>query len=421
MRIIYKIGIRVYFFLLILASPFNVKARRWLKGRRGMWKKIKKNIPHGAKVFWFHCSSLGEFEQGRPVIEEIRSRVPDSFILLTFFSPSGYELRKNYTGADLVSYLPLDTRFNAWRFINLVKPTAVYFIKYEFWYYFLRTLYKKKIPVFLVSAKFREDQAFFKWYGSWYRRFLNYFTHFFVQDENSAQLLTSAGIKGIDVSGDTRFDRVHAISERSYDYPKIERFRQQKKIIVAGSTWDKDEEILVEFINRSEEQVRFILAPHEISSKKIYRLVEMIEFPVVRFTEEEKAGFEGAKVLLIDTIGHLSSVYKYGDIAYIGGGFGRGIHNILEAATYGLPVVFGPNYHKFLEAKEMLDLEAAFHISDYQSLADRFNRLLEDSDYLKVCSTKARSYVNSRIGATKKIVEESLKTISPLVLFNSQK
>jgi len=416
MRIIYKIGIRVYFFLLLLASPFNVKARRWLKGRRGMWKKIKKTIPAGARVFWFHCSSLGEFEQGRPVIEEIRQRMPDCFILLTFFSPSGYELRKNYPGADLVSYLPLDTRFNAWRFINLVKPAAVYFIKYEFWYYFLRTLYKKKIPVYLVSAKFREDQAFFKWYGSWYRKFLNYFTLFFVQDENSAKLLASLGMNNTIVSGDTRFDRVHAISERSYDYPKIEKFRQDKKIVVAGSTWDKDEDILVEFINRSGDDVRFILAPHEISSRKIYRLVELIEAPVVRFTEEEKAGFARAKVLLIDTIGHLSSIYKYGDVAYIGGGFGKGIHNILEAATYGLPVIFGPNYHKFLEANEMLTLEAAFHIDNYQSLSDRLDYLLSDSSYLTLCSSKAKDYVNSRIGATTQIVNESLKTIPHSVL-----
>ncbi len=411
MRIIYKIGIRIYFFLLILAAPFNVKARRWLKGRRGMWKKIRKSIPADAKVYWFHCSSLGEFEQGRPVIEEIRNKVPDCFILLTFFSPSGYELRKNYPGADLVSYLPLDTRFNAWRFINLVKPSAVYFIKYEFWYYFLRTLHKKKIPVFLVSAKFREDQAFFKWYGTWYRKFLNYFTHFFVQDQASANLLASIGVHNTTVSGDTRFDRVHTISERSFDYPKIEKFRQDKKIIIAGSTWDKDEEILVEFINHSDESVKFILAPHEISSRKIYRLVEMIEFPVVRFTEEEKRGFSHAKVLLIDTIGHLSSVYKYGNIAYVGGGFGRGIHNILEAATYGLPVVFGPNYHKFLEAKEMLEIEAAFPVSDLPSLSDIFSRLLNDKEYLTSCSSKARDYVISRIGSTRKIVSESLKLI----------
>ncbi len=409
MRIIYKIGIRVYFFLLLLASPFNVKARRWLKGRRGMWKKLRKNIPSGSEVFWFHCSSLGEFEQGRPVIEEIRRRKPDCFILLTFFSPSGYELRKNYPGADLVSYLPLDTRFNAWRFINFVRPAAVYFIKYEFWYYFLRTLYKKKIPVFLVSAKFRDDQAFFKWYGTWYRKFLNYFRFFFVQDQASAELLATIGLKNTLVTGDTRFDRVYAIAERSYDYPKIEKFREGKKIIVAGSTWDRDEEILVSFINHSPENVRFILAPHEISSRKIYRLVEMIESPVVRFTDEEKSSFAAARVLLIDTIGHLSSVYKYGDIAYIGGGFGRGIHNILEAATYGLPVVFGPNYHKFLEAKEMLENEAAFPISDYSSLERIFSRLLDDGSFRATASAKAREYVISRIGSTRKIVDESLK------------
>ncbi len=411
MRIFYKIGIRVYFLLVILASPFNEKARRWLKGRRGMWKKIKRSIPSNARVFWFHCSSLGEFEQGRPVIEEIRERIPEVFILLTFFSPSGYELRKNYPGADLVSYLPLDTRFNAWRFINLVKPAAVYFIKYEFWYYFLRTLRKKKIPVFLVSAKFREDQAFFQWYGRWYRKFLRFFTCSFVQDQNSARLLGQVDIRDVIVSGDTRFDRVNAIASRSHDYPDIDNFRGDKKVIIAGSTWERDEEILVQYINSSDEGVKFILAPHEISSRKIYRLVEQIEFPVVRFTDEERRGYPGAKVLLIDTIGHLSSVYKYGDIAYIGGGFGKGIHNILEAATYGLPVVFGPNYHKFLEAVEMLELQAAFHISDYQSMAESFDRLLSNDEYLKESSAKAREYVRSRTGATGLILEHSLKNI----------
>jgi 3-deoxy-D-manno-octulosonic-acid transferase len=411
MRIIYKAGIAVYFFLVLIASIFNDKARRWITGRRGMWKKLKQNIEPGKDLYWFHCSSLGEFEQGRPIIEEIREREPDCFILLTFFSPSGYELRKNYVVADYVSYLPLDTRFNAWRFINLVKPKAVYFIKYEFWYYFLRTLFKKRIPVFLVSAKFREDQAFFKWYGVWYRRLLNNFTLFFVQDEGTKNLLEGAGYTNVKLTGDTRFDRVYQISQKAKSYPGIEEFRHDKLVLIAGSTWDKDEELLIKCINNSDSSVKFILAPHEINSRKLYKLVEQIEYPVVRFTDEDKTAYSQAKVLLIDTIGNLSSAYKYGSIAYIGGGFGKGIHNILEAATYGLPVIFGPNFSKFNEAREMLEIEAAFSISDYVGLNATLQKLLKDNAYLQNCSEKSRNYVESRIGATHKIVNESLKSM----------
>ena len=411
MRLIYKIGISVYYLLVIIASPFNEKAGRWLKGRRNLWKNLKLNLEPGKKVYWFHCSSLGEFEQGRPVIEDLRKRMPDCFILLTFFSPSGYELKKNYMVANFVTYLPLDTRYNAWRFINLVKPTAVYFIKYEFWYYFLRTLYKKKIPLFLVSAKFREDQAFFRWYGIWYRKFLGYFTYFFVQDKSSKSLLHSIGIDNVGIAGDTRFDRVHQIATLSRNYPGIETFKQDKKLIVAGSTWEKDEELLTQYINRSGSDVKFILAPHEINSKKLYRLVELINYPVVRFTDEDKRGYPRAKVMLIDTIGNLSSIYKYGDIAYIGGGFGKGIHNILEAATYGLPVVFGPNYKKFNEACEMLEIEGSFSINDYENMSSVFEKLLTNPELLKSSSLKAGEYVKSRIGATSIIVNESLKKI----------
>ncbi len=408
MRIIYKIAIAVYYILVLLASPFHEKAARWVKGRRHLWKNLKKKLEPGKKVFWFHCSSLGEFEQGRPVMENLRERMPDCFILLTFFSPSGYELRKNYMVANHVSYLPLDTRFNAWRFINLVKPSAVYFIKYEFWYYFLRTLYKKKIPLYLISAKFREDQLFFRSYGIWYRKFLSYFNYFFVQDQGSKKLLGRIGFTNVDVAGDTRFDRVYQISTRSRNYPDIDSFKMDKKIIVAGSTWEKDEELLTEFINRSDDQVKFILAPHEINSKKIYRLVESINAPVVRFTDEDKRAYPRAKVLLIDTIGNLSSVYKYGDIAYIGGGFGKGIHNILEAATYGAPVVFGPNYKKFNEACEMLEIGASFSIHDYESMATIFQKLLINPALLSSSSLKAREYVSSRLGATQIIMNGSL-------------
>lgn len=411
MRILYKIGIRVYFFLVVIASPFNEKARRWLKGRRGMWRRIKSVNGCSRDVYWFHCSSLGEFEQGRPLIEKLRQQKPDIFILLTFFSPSGYELRKNYSGADLVTYLPLDTRFNAWRFINLVKPSAAYFIKYEFWYYFLRTMKKKNIPVFLVSAKFRSDQAFFMWWGRWYRKFLRYFAHFFVQDKQSLDLLNKLNLNNVSITGDTRFDRVFEISRLSKEYPGVELFKQNKKVLIAGSTWDKDEEILIRYINNSDDSLKFILAPHEINAKKIYRLISEIEAPVVKFTDEDKSHFPESKVMIIDTIGHLSAIYKYGEVAYIGGGFGNGIHNILEAATYYLPVIFGPNYHKFNEAVELVEKKAAFPISTYEALNQKLDEIFNHPGELKECSDRAGNYVRSKLGATDQILNKSLKMI----------
>ena len=407
MRIIYKIGIQIYFFLILLAAPFNIKARRWLKGRQGIWRKIRSNIKPGDHVVWVHCASLGEFEQGRPIIEEIRSTMPDKKILLTFFSPSGYELRKNYEGAHCVTYMPLDTRFNAWLFMNLVKPEMAFFIKYDYWYYFLRTLKKKKIPAFIVSAKFRRDQVFFKWYGTWYREVLKFFTVLYVQNEESRRLLNVIGIKNVEVTGDTRFDRVYAISKRSVEYPWMEPFARGKKVIIAGSTWEKDEQLLIEYINNSARDIRFILAPHEINEKKLMRLIELIVHPTVRFTDNDKSSYLNAKVLIVDTVGHLSSLYRYGKIAFIGGGFGKGIHNILEAATYGLPVVFGPKYQKFLEAVEMIDIKAAFSINNYEELKSALDLLTTNGELLNECSLRAKEYIESKLGATRIIVDKA--------------
>jgi 3-deoxy-D-manno-octulosonic-acid transferase len=409
MRFIYKIGIRLYFLLIVLVAPFNVKARRWLKGRRGIWRKIREKIKPGDSVVWVHCASLGEFEQGRPIIEEIRKTMPDKKILLTFFSPSGYELRKNYEVAHCVTYMPLDTRFNAWLFMNLVKPEMAFFIKYDYWYYFLRTLKKKNIPAYVVSAKFRREQVFFKWYGSWYRSVLKFFTILYVQNEESRRLLNVIGVKNVEVTGDTRFDRVYNLSHRTVDYPWLEPFVGGKKVIVAGSTWDKDDQLLINYINHSGPEIRFILAPHEINEKKLIRIIELIEHPTVRFTDNDKSGYKNAKVLIVDTIGHLSSLYRYGKIAYIGGGFGKGIHNILEAATYGLPVVFGPKYQKFMEAVEMVDKKAAFSINNYEELKSTLDHLASDENFLVNCSTRARSYIESNLGATKAIIDDAMK------------
>ncbi len=408
MRFIYKIGLQLYFLLIILVAPFNIKARRWLRGRRGIWRKIRLRIKPGDKVVWVHCASLGEFEQGRPIIEEIRKTMPEKKILLTFFSPSGYELRKNYEGADCVTYMPLDTRLNAWLFMNLVKPEMAFFIKYDYWYYFLRTLKKKKIPAYLVSAKFRRDQVFFKWYGSWYRKVLGFFRILYVQNEESRRLLNVIGIKNVEVTGDTRFDRVYAISQRSVEYPWMETFAVGKKVIVAGSTWEKDENILIEYINNSGPDIRFILAPHEINERKLIRIIELIDHPTVRFTDNDKSSYRNAKVLIVDTIGHLSSLYRYGKIAYIGGGFGKGIHNILEAATYGLPVVFGPKYQKFLEAVEMIERKAAFSVNNYNDLKLTLDQLTGDEDLLISRSGLAKTYIESKLGATRTIIDRAM-------------
>ena len=412
MRFLYKIGINIYFFLVLITAPFHIKARRWIKGRTGIWRKIRESINSADKVIWIHCASLGEFEQGRTLIEELRQRLPDRKLLLTFFSPSGYELRKNYEGVDCVVYMPLDTRFNAWRFINLVKPEMVFFIKYEYWYYFLRSLRKKRIPVYLVSAKFRRDQVFFKWYGKWYRNVLKFFEVLFVQNEESRRILNVIGIKNVIVAGDTRFDRVFNISKNFVEYPGIDLFSKDKKVIIAGSTWEKDEQILIQYINQSGQETRFILVPHEINEKKLVRLIELIKFRTVRFTDNDKSSYRNAKVLIVDTIGHLSSLYNYGNIAYIGGGFGRGIHNILEAATYGLPVIFGPNYRKFLEAVEMVELKAAFSIANFKDLKKVIDLLIIDEKMLISCSQTAMNYVKSRLGATNLIVDHALKNIN---------
>jgi len=409
MRFIYKIGIQFYFFMILLVAPFNIKARRWLKGRQGIYRKIRAAFSPGDSVIWVHCASLGEFEQGRPIIEEIRKTMPDKKILLTFFSPSGYELRKNYEVAHCVTYMPLDTRLNAWYFMNLVKPEMAFFIKYDYWYYFLRTLKKKRIPTYEVSAKFRRDQIFFKWYGAWYRSVHKFFTVLYVQNEESRKLLGVIGIKNVEVTGDTRFDRVYNLSHRTVDYPWLEPFVGGKKVIVAGSTWEKDEQMLISYINNSDADIRFILAPHEINEKKLIRIIELIEHPTVRFTDNDKSGYKNAKVLIVDTIGHLSSLYRYGKIAYIGGGFGKGIHNILEAATYGLPVVFGPKYQKFMEAVEMINRKAAFSVSDFKEMKSTFDKLTSDEKSLVECSQRAKSYIESNLGATTKIINDAMK------------
>lgn len=408
MRIIYDIGIRLYWLVAWIISPWNHKAKLWLAGRKDWQEKLRQKIGSGDRVIWFHCASLGEFEQGRPVIEESRRRFPDHKILLTFFSPSGFEKRKGYKEADHVMYLPLDTARNARRLLGSLNLVMAIFIKYEFWYHFLSSLNRKGVPVFLASGIFRPKQVFFRWYGGWYLKFLDYFTHIYVQHKDSEQLLQHNGINRVTVAGDTRFDRVKQVAETAYKHTLLESFTEGWPVIVAGSTWERDEQILEHAFRQLPMDTRWIIAPHELSDGHIKRLQK--RFPdSVLFTQLDREMPSGTRVVIVDTIGHLSYLYRYGVLAYIGGGFGKGIHNILEAATYGLPVIFGPVYHKFYEAVELAKLSAAFPVQDEVELLSTVCQQLENSSLLKTSSGIAGNYVLERAGATSLIMDELCK------------
>lgn len=401
----YDIGIRLYWFIALLSSIWNRKARLWIQGRRHWYNRLKSALDGEQKLIWFHCASLGEFEQGRPLIEGIRERQPDHGILLTFFSPSGFEKRKDYQGADHVMYLPLDTRKNARKMLDLLPVEKAIFIKYEFWYHFLNQLRSRKIPVYLASGNFRSNQLFFRWYGGWYRKFLKLFTHIFVQNQASETLLEGIGIKAVSVAGDTRFDRVYELRKIPFSHPALEGFGRGKALVVAGSTWEKDEQILATAFRELGEDIYWIIAPHELSEGHIRRLQE--RFPCnVLFTGLENEVPEGSRVILVDTIGKLSFLYRYGHIAYIGGGFGKGIHNILEAATYGMPVLFGPEYKKFAEALELASLGGAFPIETEQALLSTIRQQLENPELLKTSSEISSSFVSKGVGATMTILNK---------------
>jgi 3-deoxy-D-manno-octulosonic-acid transferase len=405
MQFIYCILIKLYYLTILIVSPFNIKAKAWLKGRKNLFERLKIAVNGQANVVWFHCASLGEFEQGRPVIEAYRKQNPEHKILLTFFSPSGYEIRKNYDGADWIFYLPLDTKTNATKFLTIVKPIKVIFVKYEFWQNILKELHKNKMPVYLISAIFRKEQLFFKWYGGWYRKLLNCFTHIFVQNEESFKLLNSISIKHVSVAGDTRFDRVFEIASNAKIINVAAEFSQDHRVIVIGSAWSLDEEILIPYINKSAEKIKFIIAPHEISESSLSRTEKNILIPLVRFSKANESDLKKARVLLIDNVGMLSSLYQYGNIAYVGGGFGKGIHNILEAAVFGLPVFFGHNYQRFSEAVDLISEKGAFSVNSYYELEEKFNELFENDAYCQKISNISKKFVENRIGATYKILE----------------
>ena len=409
MKILYNFFIWLYGISIRTASFFNPKARAWTDGRKELFAELEREFGSGniagKKTAWFHCASLGEFEQGRPVIEQFREQYPNCRILLTFFSPSGYEVRKNYEGADYVCYLPLDTPANAERFIRITKPALAFFIKYEYWYNYLDALDSRNIPVFILSAVFRNSQHFFKPWGSWFRDKLKNITWFFVQNGESGELLSGIGIKQFTVTGDTRFDRVSTISLQPQPLPEIEKFAEGSRVFVAGSTWPSDESLILPLIRARKLQMKFIIAPHEVDPARIESLIGSIKHPVVRFSELNMKNAAKARVIVVDSIGILSRLYRFGWLAYIGGGFGAGIHNILEAAAYGKPVIFGPNYKKFTEAVDLVNLGGATPVQSEKDLKKAVERFFNDTvHYDHACETSAL-FVTSNKGATRRILE----------------
>ena len=407
MNFLYTISIFLYSILIKLAAPFNIKAKQISTGRRQTFAALETKIKHDKPIVWVHCASLGEFEQGRPVIEAIKKQHPEFRILLTFFSPSGYEIRKNYDLADCVFYLPADTRKNARKLIELIRPEKVFFVKYEFWFYYINELKNQNIPLYLISAIFRDDQLFFKNspLGKWYRQMLSGFSHFFVQDEKSVELLGSIGIKNVTKAGDTRFDRVAEIASSGKSIPVVEKFKGNQILVVAGSTWKPDEELLVQYIH-SHPEVKFIIAPHETKTANVERLINLLKSQVICYTEATETTVVNKQVMIVNTIGVLSSIYKYADLAYIGGGFGVGIHNTLEAAIFGMPIVFGPNFRKFNEANVLVKLGVAFPVADFPSLEAILDSLLNDDEKRILISQICITFTNKNIGATQLILDK---------------
>ena len=389
-----------------IASLFNKKVKKMWAGERQAVKVLKEKVDPEARYIWFHAASLGEFEQGRPLIEHLRETHPEYKILLTFFSPSGYEVRKNYKGADIICYLPLDTIRNARRFLRAVKPVMAFFIKYEFWYNYLHILQHRGVPTYSVSSIFRPDQIFFQWYGRQYGRVLKCFTHFFVQNMESKALLAKLGITDVDVVGDTRFDRVLQIKEASKQLPIVEQFTAHaQKVFVAGSSWLPDEDIFIKYFDIHKDW-KLIIAPHVISDEHLSQIFELLKGRrVVRYTEATEENVKDAEVLIIDCFGLLSSIYHYGTVSYVGGGFGVGIHNVLEAAVWDIPVVFGPNNKHFQEAQGLMLVQGGFEINDYQSFRDLMMRFETDASFLQNAGENAGAFVKSRAGATAKVME----------------
>ena len=401
---IYNLIIYLYLLGVAIYSRFNEKVRKMWRGEREAFRILREKVDPNAKYVWFHAASLGEFEQGRPLMEQLRKDHPEYKILLTFFSPSGYEVRKNYEGADIITYLPLDTITNARRFLRTVRPVMAFFIKYEFWYNYLHILKHRNIPVYSVSSIFRPDQVFFKWYGRQYGKVLNCFTHFFVQNEVSKELLAKIGITNVDVVGDTRFDRVLQIKDAAKQLPVVEAFvKDAPQVFVAGSSWPPDEEIFIKYFN-THKNWKLIIAPHVIGEDHLKQIEKLLEGrKVMRYTEATEENVQSAEVLIVNCFGLLSSIYHYGQVAYVGGGFGVGIYNLLEAAVWDVPVFFGPNNQKFQEAQGLKTC-GGFEINNYEEFVSQMDKFASDADYLHEQGYKAGHFVKGQSGATGKVL-----------------
>ncbi len=403
----YSLGIYIYILCVRIASLFNTKARLLLDGHAETFGILARTLRTNDRYVWFHASSLGEFEQGRPLMERIRQRHPEYKILLTFFSPSGYEVRKNYAGADIVCYMPFDTPRNARRFVRMVKPEKAFFIKYEFWKNFIDELHRSKCEVYSVSSIFRRNQIFFRSYGKQYAKVLHNFTRIFVQNDDSRRLLESVGITAVSVAGDTRFDRVTDIRNAAKDVDVAKHFAEgATNVLVVGSSWEPDEDIIIPYFNEHKD-LKLILAPHVVNEAHIRRILSALKRPAIRITQAEKenTNLQDFDCMIVDTYGMLSSIYRYGNIAYVGGGFGVGIHNVPEAAVYGVPVVIGPNHQKFREAEMLLHLGGCFEITSSDTFAMTMKLLTQNEDSRKKAGDAAGNYIMSNAGAADKIFD----------------
>lgn len=405
MILIYRLALFFYQTALwITAHLKNQKAKLWIEGRKNIWNKIKQAQAFKGKKVWIHVSSLGEFEQGRPIIENIKSKYSNAYIILTFFSPSGYEVRKNYQYADLTSYLPIDNPHNAKKFYDLVQPSIVIFVKYDFWYYYIFEAHKRNIPIFLISALFQPNQIFFTWYGTLFRKMLSFFTHIFVQDKTSQELLKKINILST-IAGDTRCDRVIEISKKPLALNEIKEVIQNRFTIIIGSAWIEDIIILKPIIKKSNfSEICWIIAPHNIENQYVSLIVKELEIQCTKYTElSNNSNFHN--VVIINTIGLLSSLYQFANIAYIGGGFGKGIHNTLEPAAFGIPIIFGPRYKKFIEAVDLIKHKAAFSVNNVEEAQKIFDQLIKEESFRKTAGEKALLYIQQKAGATEKILQ----------------
>jgi 3-deoxy-D-manno-octulosonic-acid transferase len=412
MHSLYNFILLVYFLLIRIASVFNKKARAWIEGRKGWREYLAEKIAglEGMEIIWFHCASLGEFEQGRPLIEKLRRRNPQYRIIVSFFSPSGYIIRKNYQYADAIVYLPLDTPSNARFWIETVKPVMAFFIKYEYWFNFLKELKEHNIPVVFASAVFRKEQLFFQWYGSWFRTQLENISWFYVQNETSGEIIQSLGFENVTISGDTRFDRVSATAENAVAFPLIGKFCGNHKVILGGSIWPEDEAILIPFIRMNSGTIKFILATHDVSLSRIRSLESSLGIPSIRYSALNEENAESAGILIIDTVGILSQLYQYARLAFIGGAFGSGLHNILEAVAFGVPVFFGPKHDKFWEAAALIKKGGAFSVSRSEEFRDHVLRMFSDPEEYKKTSQICLDFIQSNQGATN-IILDGMKDI----------